>query len=73
VWSRGIDSLIPVTEQIAFMLDPEKSEFFRVQWDAAVSVVGKLMEADPQLIPKRTWVREFPNEEQIAQLRKLAK
>ena len=73
VWSRGVDTLIPVTEQIAFMLDAEKGEFFRVPWDAAASVVGNLMEADAELIPKRFRVREFPNDEQIAQLRKLAK
>jgi len=73
VWSRGVDSLIPVTEQIAFMLDAEKSDFFTVSWDSTVAVVGDLMEEDPQLIPKRMRVREFPDAQQIAQLRKLAK
>lgn len=72
VWSKDVDSLLPVTESIAFMVDPEKGDFFMVRWEAAVAVVGNLMEEDPELIPKRIRVREFPNREQIAELRNRA-
>jgi hypothetical protein len=72
IWTNGIDSLLPQAENIAFLVDLEGKDHFVVPWEAAVSVVGSLMEQEPGLVPVRYRVREFPDAEQQARLRKLA-
>ena len=72
VWSRGVESLLPKTEKIAFLVDPETKDYISVRWESAIHIVGHLMKQDPDLLPLRYWVRAFPNESQIAQLRQLA-
>jgi hypothetical protein len=72
IWTNGIDSLLPRAENIAFLVDLEGKDHFVVPWEAAVSVVGSLMEQEADLMPPRYRVRQFPNAEQIAKLRKLA-
>lgn len=72
VWTNGVDSSLPRAESIAFMVDPEGGDHFVVPWEAAVSVVGDLMEKETEFVPVRYRVREFPNAEQIAKLRGLA-
>jgi hypothetical protein len=72
IWTNGIDSLLPQAENIAFLADLEGKDHFVVPWDAAVSVVGSLLEQEPGLMPIRYRVRQFPNAEQQARLRKLA-
>jgi hypothetical protein len=72
IWTNGIDSLLPQAENIAFLVDLEGKDHFVVPWEAAVSVVGGLMEQEAGLMPVRYRVRDFPDAEQQARLRKLA-
>jgi uncharacterized protein YtpQ (UPF0354 family) len=72
IWTNGIDSLLPRAENIAFLVDLEGKDHFVVPWEAAVSVVGSLMEQEGDLMPPRYRVQQFPNAEQLTKLRKLA-
>ncbi len=72
VWTSGIDSSLPRSENIAFMADVENPDYFVVPWEAAASVVGNLLELEPDLAPARYRARQFPSEEQLAKLRPLA-
>ena len=72
IWTNGIDSLLPQAENIAFLVDLEGKDHFVVPWEAAVSVVGSLMEQEADLMPPRYRVRQFPDAEQIAKLRRVA-
>lgn len=72
VWTSGIDSSLPQTEKIAFLMDPKGNDRCVVPWQAAVSVVGGLMEPEEGLQPVRYRVRQFPNAAQIAKLRGFA-
>jgi hypothetical protein len=72
VWTDGIDSSLPRSENIAFMADVENPEYFVVPWEAAESVIGDLLELEPDLVPVRYRARQFPSEEQLAKLRPLA-
>jgi hypothetical protein len=72
IWTNGIDSLLPRAENIAFLVDLEGKDHFVVPWEAAVSVVGSLMEQEADLMPPRYSVQQFPNAEQLTKLRKLA-
>jgi uncharacterized protein YtpQ (UPF0354 family) len=72
VWTHGIDSSLPRSENIAFMANVENPDYFVVPWEAAASVVGNLLELEPDLAPARYRARQFPSEEQLAKLRPLA-
>jgi hypothetical protein len=72
VWTDGIDSSLPRSENIAFMADVENPEYFVVPWEAAASVIGNLLELEPDLVPARYRARQFPSGEQLARLRPLA-
>jgi len=72
VWTDGIDSSLPRSENIALMADAENPEYFVVPWEAAKSVVGDMLELEPDLVPVRYRARQFPSEEQLAKLRPLA-
>lgn len=73
VWSNGVDSTLPQAESIAFVVSVENKDMFVVPWDAAIPVVGNLLEEEPELMPVRYRARQFPSNEQIAQLRQLAR
>jgi len=73
VWTKGVDSSLPRAENIAFMVDPEGGDHFVVPWEAAAPIVGSLLEEETEFVPVRYRVREFPNAEQIAELRRLAR
>jgi hypothetical protein len=72
VWSNGADSLLPKAENIVFLMDQKKKDYVSVPWEAALSIVCSLVEQDPSLQPIRFRVRSFPNQEQIAELRRVA-
>jgi hypothetical protein len=72
VWTDGIDSSLPRSENIAFMANVENPEYFVVPWEAAAPVVGDLLELEPDLVPVRYRARQFPSDEQLAKLRPLA-
>jgi hypothetical protein len=65
MWSEGVDSLLPKTDQI-FFFRPEapkdKQLAARGDWDHVRSIVGHLMEPEDSY-PERWRVREFPSTE----------
>ena len=63
VWPRGVLSLLPQTDTIAFMQDGKAP--LMVPWDRTVEVVGDLM-TPLDIYPQRFQVSEFPTEEQLA-------
>lgn len=72
VWTRGIDSSLPRTERVAFMVDPDARDHFVVSWEAAMPIVGDLLVKETEFVPARYRAREFPSDVQIAELRRLA-
>jgi hypothetical protein len=70
-WTRGMPSLLPKTDLLYFAdpssLDPPVT----VTWDAAMPVVGALMQRTDDY-PPRYFVDGFPNEVQMAQLSDIA-
>ncbi|HEY6373182.1 MAG TPA: hypothetical protein VIX37_21585 [Candidatus Sulfotelmatobacter sp.] len=73
VWSNDVDSTLPRAECIGFVGSVEDQDMFVLRWDAAMPVVGSRLEEETSLVPVRYRVRQFPNDEQIAQLRQLAR
>lgn len=73
VWSRGVDSLLPVTDEVTLFLNPEapegdSSEFLRVPWKKACNQLGSLMEPVEGMIPRRVRVRSFPDAAMLEEL-----
>jgi hypothetical protein len=70
MWSEGVDSLLPKTDQIFFFKPqaPEDKQLAaRAEWDHVRRIVGELLE--PQdTYPERWRVREFPSEAMIDQI-----
>jgi uncharacterized protein YtpQ (UPF0354 family) len=73
VWSKGVDSLLPKTEKIFFVVDPKEKNYVSVQWAAAIPVVGHLMDEKSNLLPSRQRVRLFPSEGQLDELRQMTR
>ena len=59
VWGQGIDSLLPVTEKVAFMQQGRDRPVALADWARVMEVVGDLMEPTEDY-PRRYRVREFP-------------
>jgi hypothetical protein len=72
VWTKDVDSSLPQADNIGFVVDPEAGDMFMVPWDAAVPIVGSLLEEEPEFVPVRYRAREFPSDAQVRELRKLA-
>lgn len=72
IWSNGVDISLPQSENIAFLIDIDSKDHFMVPWEAAKSVVGDLLEQEPDLTPVRYRARQFPSAEQLEKLRQLA-
>lgn len=70
VWSKDVDSLLPHTDRIVILIDPESKDRVNVPWELAVSVVGHLMQREPDLAPERFRVRSFPSDAEIVELRR---
>ena len=60
VWSEGVDSLLPVTQKVAFVRD-ESGPVALGEWDRLFEIVGHMMELADEC-PRRYRVREFPNQ-----------
>jgi uncharacterized protein YtpQ (UPF0354 family) len=73
VWPKGTEALLPRAEAIGFVLDLESQENLIVIWDAAIPIIGDLLEQEKGLTPVRYRVRRFPNPAQITQLRRVAR
>jgi hypothetical protein len=70
MWSEGLDSLLPKTDQI-FFFRPDAPEDHKLaasgEWDHVHRIVGNLMEAQ-DTYPERWRVREFPSEGMLEQI-----
>lgn len=67
-WSNGVDTLLPVTDMIAFARhDGGNTRTVVARWDVAASIVGSLLEATEHQ-PVRYRVRSFPDAHQWAAL-----
>lgn len=73
VWTKDVDTSMPRTEFVGLVTQVESKERVLVRWDDVMSVAGNLLEPDPRLIPPRYRARQFPSDEQMAQLRRVAK
>ncbi len=69
VWGKDIDSLLPKTQLIMFVDQPQASPSV-VLWEEAQRVVGDLMKPDDNY-PTRYRVSEYPSAAQIAEMAKL--
>lgn len=70
VWSRGVATLLPETDFVAFYDDdlPEKEQIIgQVPWSRVVAVLGDLM-LDTKMFPPRYYVSKFPTRSQLAEL-----
>jgi len=71
-WTEGVPSLLPRTDQIAFVSPGEtkdESRILYVPWDDAVAVVSGAMGAQG-IVPERWRVDRFPTDEEQAALRR---
>jgi hypothetical protein len=68
IWTKGADTLLPKTDEIAFV-DTQTKESIRVPWQDASAIVNGLMEQEPNLDPVRFRVRRFPDDSQLNILR----
>ena len=60
VWAKGVDSLLPVTHQVALMRE-EGVPAVHADWSRVMETCGNLMEPTDDY-PRRYRVREFPDE-----------
>ncbi|MBB5876689.1 hypothetical protein [Xanthomonas sp. 3498] len=69
-WTEGVDTLLPRTDHIAFVVPREDGEadVTVAEWEPAFALLGALMERQPTLYPPRYRVRSFPSAEQLRQL-----
>jgi uncharacterized protein YtpQ (UPF0354 family) len=70
VWSQGVETLLPQTEEVYFFVphgEKEGKVVARASWDQVRQVVGHLMERE-QGYPVRYRVKEFPTAEECALL-----
>jgi hypothetical protein len=68
VWSKGVDTLLPVVDLVVLVQDGAKPVV--VAWSEINAVAGALMQAC-ELVPQRVRVREFPAAASIDALRRL--
>jgi hypothetical protein len=73
VWSRDVDSLLPMADEITLFLNPEapegdSSEFLRVPWSKACARLASMMEPVEGMIPRRVRVRDFPDAAMLEEL-----
>jgi uncharacterized protein YtpQ (UPF0354 family) len=76
VWSKDVDSLLPITDELTLFLDvgvPEGQSVdnIRLPWDEAQTHLGEFMEPVEGLIPGRVRVRKFPDSTLLEKLRQL--
>lgn len=69
MWRENVDSLLPVTDRVAFCSDalPDPSMESMPKWDQVLAIAGELTERT-ELYPERYRVRQFPSREQLRAL-----
>jgi len=70
-WASGVDSLLPVTGLVA-MVDTsrpkDEQQLGFARWPEVISIAEAILEPCPDMYPLRYRVREFPSQEQLAQI-----
>ncbi len=66
VWGAGVDALLPKTQLVMFA--GGDGLVASGEWDHVRSVVGDLMVPDERYYPMRYRVREFPSDQQLAEI-----
>jgi hypothetical protein len=72
VWSRGIPTMLPLSEKVVLLIDTDTKESIRVHWADLRKICKELMPRVKGLHPIRFQLLEFPDAEQIEQLRSVA-
>jgi hypothetical protein len=68
VLTKTVDTLLPVTDRVALLRDPDAEDSTMVAWDRLVAVAGDVLEPT-DLYPTRYRVKDFPTDEQYEQLK----
>ena len=72
VWGEGVDAMLPETQYVMLpteaKLDGQQSPTIGGEWSHVRDVAGDLMQPVPDLYPPRWRVREFPSQEQLAEI-----
>jgi hypothetical protein len=69
VWGEGVDSLLPVTEKVAFMKNGHESPAALGEWDRVMEVAGDLLEPTDHY-PPRFRARRLPDDGALAAIGK---
>ena len=69
VWPDGVDTLLPLTDLVAFASHDKPDQAVIVAWADAVRIAGHYMQPVDGLHPPRMRVNVFPNGDEQAQLR----
>lgn len=67
-WTEGLPTLLPKTDQVAFVRPEEKGVSVTAPWERVVAVCGGLM-SPQRMVPERWKVARFPTAEQRERLR----
>ena len=72
VWSKGIPTLLPITDQVTLLVDVETKDTLRVSLLDLRKVCEETMRRVKDLYPIRFQLFEFPSDARLEQLRELA-
>ena len=72
VWTNGVDSLLPVVDNLVLLIDIKAKELLSLPWDKAWPVLSPFLEKVPDLVPVRYRARTFPPVEQLRTLPQFA-
>jgi hypothetical protein len=70
VWTKGVTTLLPLADRIAFV-ELETNVQFEAPWSAATAVVGHRM-TKTDLYPERYRIDDYPTPSEIEQLKRSA-
>ncbi len=74
-WSEDVDTLLPVTDLVAFVKvddDGEPLDSFLVAWEDVERIAGGCLEEVPGLWPERRHTKRYPSADELASLRDAA-
>ncbi len=71
IWTRDVDSLLPLTDRIMLFINGDPGERVTLPWQVAMEHLPGLIVEDTTYLPPRYRVRSFPDARQWKTLRKL--
>lgn len=72
IWSKDIPSLLPKSDRITFLVNPDSNEMFSVAWDDVQTRIPESLPQEPYLFPNRFRAYLYPTSEQLTMLRALS-